>query len=107
MLCHIENGSLPKYGEIRPEVKCRRISLCSGCKNYLITSDNKDAWVERFKENYLYCLQKEFLNEDNVVFKKRVQIARTWLNKLNVNLEIIESEVKGCFEVWKSKISSL
>jgi len=107
MLCHIENGSLPAYGKIRPEAKSRRISLCSGCKNYLITSDNKDAWIERFKENYFFCLQKDYLDEDNAIFKKRAQVAKNWLRQLDIDVTVIESDVQNKFEIWKKNINLL
>lgn len=100
MRCYTIDGDRPKYGDIHPKLKNRRVSVCSGCKNYFLTTENKERWISRYRENYLFFKQQKYLNNDGKIFEKRALVSENWLRKLNENVDDLKLQVEVEFLKW-------
>ncbi|KWT73017.1 hypothetical protein [Comamonas testosteroni] len=100
MLCYRVDDDRPKYGKIQPKFENRRVSLCSGCKNYFLTNDNKEQWISRFRENYLFFKQQSYFNVNATIFERRASTASAWLRRLGHDVEKLRSEVDSEYLRW-------
>lgn len=105
MLCHKEAGTQPFAQKLQPNHEFRRPSTCAGCANYLITSDNREFWVNRYRQNSLAV--KQFAKLGSIgslaVFEKRSSVAGTWLRMLGEDLERLDGDVNSSLKKPKPR----
>lgn len=104
MQCHADAGTLPRIDKVTPNFEFRRVSTCAGCKNYLIASENKGFWEDRFRTNRFSELSRrddpEFASV--AIFSKRASVAAKWLKLLDVDVEALNCEVEEKVKQWQS-----
>lgn len=107
MQCHADAGTFPHAGRVMPNFEFRRVSTCSGCKNYLISSENAGFWQQRYKSyRFQLIAQPEETGKAPVaVFARRAQIAAQWLRMLGLDVESLNQQVDQEIKQWRQSVN--